>query len=282
MSKFQVGDRVRATGDHGTHGDVIKNGAVYTVVKLDNDGDPILDSDTVNDRIGWGGSPFELYARAGEFVVGDKIIATANAEGAFTKGRMYDVVGTQYGRPGVAKDDSGVPNGWSPGNFRLATPEEIAAAEAKTVELTGAVSAEQAARFAVRIDANQEKNLGWEIFNPEIGKTVFHHVGEIPAADFDFSTIKAGDEVLVRLKLARDGMDEDGEVLCRSSPARDTAAQRFISREEIVSVIPAPKPKTLRERAIEAAGEAWTATIGGQNVVDSIVDAVLAEVEKGQ
>jgi hypothetical protein len=262
---FQIGDRVKSQAGIicTVHGVRDPSGPCWPYNAINISANPELPFWESIDR-------FELYAKAGEFVVGDKIIATATAEGAFTKGRMYDVVGTQYGRPSVAKDDSGVPNGWSSQNFRLATSDEIMVADLKVPAFTkGKPSIEWIKPLTSTADVEGLAKMFHS--EPDLMRK------EIPAADFDFSTIKAGDRVIAELIVKRDGVDLDGDVVVERG-GNDHVA--FIETQYITSVVPAPKPKTLRERAIEAAGEAWTATIGGQNVVESIVDAVLAEAGK--
>lgn len=287
MSKFQAGDRVKA--NHGFPVD-----GVQTVAWVLGQWIKVGDADNQQ----WHENRFELYAKAGEFVVGDYVVGIERAC-QMRPGDLCKVLEI-FPATSAEKEDISVcrVRRLSDGDefqfyftrFRLATSEEIAAAEAKTVELTGAVSAEQAALFAVRIDANQAKNLGWDIFTPESGKTVFHHAGEIPAADFDFSTIKAGSSVLVRLTVERDGLDHDGDIVCEGYGPH---GQRYFNPHQIVSVIPTPKPKTLRERAIEAAlggipgvdpsDETKGVVLAGGQVISlhALVDLVLAEVEKG-
>ncbi len=100
----------------------------------------------------------------------------------------------------------------------------------------------------------------------------------IPAADFDFSTIKEGDEVTIRFKVLADGLTHEYSNSDRFVQVKQPDFGPYFYRPSAFhSVILAPKPKTLRERAIEVlrnyVPEAQT---------EVVADAVLAEVEKGQ
>lgn len=65
MSKFKVGDRVRFTQDRFYGGFAYaKLGSEHTVRALDNSGDPILESDALDDTVGWQQDFLELVTPA--------------------------------------------------------------------------------------------------------------------------------------------------------------------------------------------------------------------------
>lgn len=248
MSKFEVGDRLRASETASVY---VTCDQVYVVLQAKGDDRQQVEILSDCGRAAWLHSHrFELYAKAGTFVAGDIVIAKDNHQdycGGFHFGDMFvveEAFGGKYvglvGRRGSA--------GFS--SFRLATPEEIAEANGPT---------RMARELMQKLRDNDTK-----------ART------EIPAADFDFSTIKAGDELVLRYRVLRDGID-DGNVMVH----QPDFGGYYFRPAVFSSVIPAPKPKTLRERAIEAAKDAKRYAMG-EGWIDDLVDAVLAEVEKGQ
>lgn len=247
MSKFQVGDRVKCVSQDG--GEELTPGKVYTVTGFGRATDVMVEGSDLS----WNPRRFELYAKAGEFVVGDRVVRIDEP------GPVHTVLRTASGLV-IATEDAC----YFSYKFRLATPEEIAAAEMKP----------SPAMFPDSIHPT--------LANLEIATRAHERAAEIPAADFDFDQIKAGDEVLLRLKASSDGLDKDGEVRVEGG----SGFYRYFKPEQILAVIPAPKPKALRERAIEAATSAAYVADSGRlkshEQLASVVDAVLAEVEKGQ
>lgn len=252
MSKFEIGDRVKAIQTRaGKSPTSIVAGSVYVVRSIDEMGHPILAHEPDWEEHGWSAGNFELYAKAGKFVAGDRIVCVETYEPHRTKGAMYTALKPSEYDPScvIILGDNGHETSHFVTYFRLATPEEIAAADLA------------APKFS-------------EV-NPSIviePKPVVERA-EIPASEFDFSTIKAGDEIVVRLVVDQDGMDFDKEI---SFP------RGYVEPSQIVSVIPAPKPKTLRERAIEAANKAWNDASFSDRTIERLALAVLAEVERGE
>ena len=178
--QFQPGDRVKCVGTNDNskpEGDgrgLV--GAVYTV-KSCGECSVSLRLAEIPGTVGQ--NRFTLHAKAGEFAVGDKVVCDA-AYGEyepFAKGSVYEIKEFRIGRHGdkyVTPDDYGT--GWDAARFRLATPEEIAAAEKPAI-----------------------KAWGWS-FDPGQGTNY------IPTKH----TYTRGDTVMARVKL-QDDIDEDGE-----------------------------------------------------------------------
>lgn len=233
MTKFKIGDRVKPKGAQDASGVFVVDGVgsvgVNGQVHFVSNGDAhFLETDV------------ELYAKAGEFVEGDWV-KPANAQGG-----PWKVLDTRRQGDGQRISFPGeYGQWWSSAGYRLATPEEIAAAEGKAEDWSARISREDAAA----------------------GRGA---PAEIPAAEFDFSTIKAGDEVIIRWLVVMDGVDHEGFIGLKNP---DFGLYYIRPTSGVVAVIPAPKPKTLRERITEAVEKG--STLAG------IVDAVLAEVEKG-
>lgn len=252
---FQIGDRVKCIrpDDYST----LTMGQIYTVTGPG----PGRDIHVACIDESWMPSRFELYAKAGEFVVGDQVVARGNT--------AEILIVSEVGRCGIkARSAANFMTDIGPFSaFRLATPEEIAAAEGSKVT---------------------PKPFG-PFFNilgePDTRATASHIStaspttrSEIPAADFDFDRIKRGDVVVVHRTVDRDGLTHIGNVSVDPIGG-------FIKPSRIHSVIPSPKPKTLRERAIEAAKgvEFDGAYVGNMSALKAaVVDLVLAEVEKGR
>ncbi len=254
MTKFEIGDRVKATRSENASGDAIEKGRIYTVGSLDDVGDPVLETDHEHPDIGWSDS-FELYAKAGEFVAGETVVGIEDVAG-LRRGDLCKVmeilpqaaVGTVQVLLAARVSDGKLLQLWA-ARFRLATPEEIATAEGKPTPL--------AMELMQKLRDNDAKTAT-----------------EILAAEFDFSTIKVGDVVSIRYTVDRDGFK--GGLF--SVETEDGV--RWCDPKHVHSVIPAPKPKTLRERAIEAVCDSSPAD---HNLnIETIVDLVLAEVKKGQ
>jgi len=252
MTKFEIGDRVKAK--EGIPHRSIRKDDVYTVARESVGFLTFEGADDVSFNAGL----FELYAKAGEFAAGDVVIAVSSESSGPQIGKLYTVESTYAAYDGspMVRVVGGI--GMYARQFRLATPEEIAAS----------------ARCSVKVGNGGAQSY---ILTTDGGlSTVISPPGrEVPAAGFDFSTIKAGDVIAVHYVVeGRRG----GSLLGRLKPGYGDQWQFLLS--DVVSVIPAPKPKTLRERAIEAAKHALTHA-GAENMVGSVVDAVLAEVEKG-
>lgn len=268
---FQIGDRVRATRTENASGDCIEKGRIYMVGSLDDVGDPVLETDHEFPDVGWRDS-FELYAKAGEFVVGDRVVITDAdylADRQINNAPIPPVLTVRYPFDNeVGRIDlellwfEGQTWAAKKSRCRLATPDEIADADAVPVE-----------------GVHYHADLRGSVVHPQ----------SIPAADFDFSMIKAGDEVVLRYKVLRDGID-DGNVMVH----QPDFGGYYFRPAVFSSVIPAPKPKTLRERAIEAAlggipgvapsDETKGVVLAGGQVISlhALVDLVLAEVEKSR
>lgn len=131
--KFAIGDRVKCieTDDNrkpegDSHGMV---GQVYTV-KSCGDECVSLSLEGIDDRP-VGNSRFTLHAKAGQFVAGDRVVRLNSAQGAFKVGDVGTVARIDPPIYAILDDDK-------PGhahqfkNLRLATAEEIAAADTKT------------------------------------------------------------------------------------------------------------------------------------------------------
>lgn len=252
--KFNKGDRLRVVEDvvTGAGKVCLKKGDIHTATGTA----PGWVSLTPNSGAAeWIEDRFELYAKAGEFVAGDYVVPLDGDDvvtlNILEAGRVYEVEAV-YGADPVSYL---IVNGGShyQSRFRLATAEEIAAADV------------QAARWSVKVEAATA--VTGEAF------TLFPRPAEIPAAEFDFSTIKEGDRLVVRLTVMSDGLDRDGEINVNSDKIAG-----WVKPEHIISVIAAPRPKTLRERAIEAA----RSVVDDRDYLDDIVDAVLAEIEKSR
>lgn len=260
---FQIGDRVKAKEDTSVY---LTCDKVYAIANTKYDGHQVeVLADTK--RLAWlHAHRFELYAKAGEFVVGDQVIVTKDGEDDAPTGAMFTVTGTGRGyedRQTVDfTDNVGDGREWLSDRFRLATPEEIAAADLAAPKFSEIDP-------SIVIEPKPFGKFFTILGEPDTGSQA------IPAADFDFSTIKTGDEIVVACKVASDGLDKDGEVRVEGR----SGFFRYFKPDQITSVIRAPKPKTLRERAIEAAMR-----VASQGAVPTtmIVDAVLAEVEKGR
>lgn len=244
MTTFKIGDRAKAVANIPSRS--LKRGGIYLVIGCSDD----FVSIDLDGEVAFNASLFELYAKAGEFVAGDKLVALNDftdgiGQKRLTAGKIYDAVSAYS----IAECDDGHLCHWERPEeyFRLATPEEISAAGAE-------------------IEESRAQSVVTQGVDPG---------AEIPAADFDFCTIKTGAEVVVVFKVASDGLDRDGEVRVESREG----FFHYIRPASIRFIIPAPKPKTLRERAIEA-----SLRVGLDNSSESreaLVDAILAEVEKG-
>jgi len=252
MTKFEIGDRLRDR-DTGTIRTVTDTNANGTTIKTD-DGFACL------------AASFELYAKAGEFMVGDWVVL--DGEGITRRmppAAAYKI--DQICQPATAPYYLVIQGVFIAQDCaRLATPEEIAAADLAAPKLGEA-------NPSIVIEPKPFGKFFTILGEPDTRPT------EIPAAEFDFSTIKAGDEVTVRLKVHSAGLDQDGEVACLGRPERPDAL-RYIGPSEIINVIPTPKPKTLRTRVIHAA-ESVERCADHDVYLARIADAVLAEVEKG-
>lgn len=260
---------------------------------------------------------FELYAKAGEFVVGDAVRAKypgATDNKVRIVRKVEDGAFLEAGKYHQAISIQGDPLSYRADRFRLATTEEVERDMARVVaqftdpknfdkplrgvdhyidpnsleaicdDISSRPDREKAAETILSPEAAAKWKVfaemidGANIFKPEIGKTVFYGPSEIPAAEFDFSTIKAGDEVTIKARLTSPG--DDGEFWAEYRTHEGVSAI-WLKAKDVHSVIPAPKPKTLRERAIEAAVAATDHFDNGLAVA-AMVDAVLAEVEKGR
>lgn len=181
---------------------------------------------------------FELYAKAGEFVAGDTVMPINVIDGPWT---VIAVLMHDEGQMVSLSGDYG--RLWPSRGYRLAAPEEIASPEAKPIA-------------SVRPEGV-----------------------EILAADFDFSTIKKGDVAVIRFEVLADGLTHEYSIRDHFVKVYQPDFGPYYFRPNAFhSVIPAPKPKALRERAIEAA----KSVVDDRDYLDDIVDAVLAEIEKGQ
>lgn len=75
MGKFRVGDRVRFIC--GGYNDLQKVGCEATVIALDDDGDPIVDTDKEGETVGWGYDSVELLARSNALTLLDQFAMAA-------------------------------------------------------------------------------------------------------------------------------------------------------------------------------------------------------------
>lgn len=258
MSKFQVGDRVRCVD--GFAGDyVIETGRICTVSSVD-----ALGYIGVQEEVspGWRADRFELYAKAGEFVMGDRVVITDAdylADRQMNNAPIPSVLTIRH----PIDDEVGSIDPeilWFEGQTwaakksrcRLATPDEIADADARPVE-----------------GVHYHADLRGSVVHPQ----------SIPAADFDFSTIKAGDHVTIKARLQSDA---HGDHFWAEYQTHEGRSAIWLKSSDVHSVIPAPKPETLRERAIEAADLARKGLALSPEAMAHIVDAVLAEVEKSR
>jgi hypothetical protein len=258
MTKFEIGDRVKCTHPDQVNAGVV--GQVYSVTDIDIRGFITIDPQTGGEHTHCYPDRFELYAKAGEFVMGDRVVNVHDSRAQVRT--VKDVApGTAPGLTNLSvlilEDD----NMYAAKGFRLATPEEIAASVAKYLE------PETLAKWVHKVYGTPRPT---------------HYVSpptepqEIPAAKFDFNAIKKGDVVVFRHVVADDGLF-GGQMAVEYEGGR-----RYIEHEEAAFVIPAPKPKTLRERAIEAVQGVTNSGRLGTGDILAIVDAVLTEVEKGR
>ena len=124
--QFQPGDRVKCAAWHGAF---YTPGQVYVV-----EADGSLSSNPPRPLSYPLEQPFDdsrrftLHAKAGEFAVGDKVVAL-HACPDTTAGKIYTAIERTSGNYVRWIDDRGEVNAWSNSHFRLAAPEEIAAAE---------------------------------------------------------------------------------------------------------------------------------------------------------
>lgn len=267
---FQIGDRVKVVSQ--ANGGGLALGEIHTVSATESTGGGYVGLDG-SDQPGWRADRFELYAKAGEFVVGDRVIWTWPESGhTFSPGDMLTIAKPKYDAgPDTLWGGAG-PWWFHKGYVRLATPEEIAAAQDKIVaDYTDPKSFDKPLRpIAETVMARGTNGQDYAVSHSR-------ERAEIPAAEFDFSTIKAGDEIDVRFVVDK---TSDSGVVCLLGDM-----PFHIALHHIHAVIPAPKPKTLRERAIEAGWKAFNTSKvddGPEAAVRDLVDAVLAEVEKGR
>lgn len=270
MTKFAVGDRVKCVREDSVNAGI--KGRIYTVTDISERHYITISPNTGGEYRACDPDRFELYAKAGEFVVGDWVVFQSNINGT-SNGKPYAVTSSANGHIQWT-DNRGRRNGCVHKHFnvRLATPEEIAAA-------TTASEPKKFNRIYVPPGAEEY-----------IQASNAAERTEIPAAEFDFSKIKAGDTVVLRWTVNRGGFDSNGYIRVHQP---NGGGDLYVHTDDIESVTPAPKPKTLRERAIErvfsgipgaeAGDETKGVVLAGGQVISlhAIVDAVLAEVEKG-
>jgi hypothetical protein len=126
--EFKPGDRVKCVAWAGAF---YTPGYVYTVqpggILEGNDGRSFsypLEQPFNDDR------RFTLHAKAGEFAVGDKVVSIETVKPWLTAGKVYEVHRVLDGHVHISgHDSSDEPSCFYNSRFRLATPEEIAAAE---------------------------------------------------------------------------------------------------------------------------------------------------------
>lgn len=287
MTKFKIGDRVKCIADDPDSRTNFAGivGTVYVVTDCEHDSVSVAPTAENKRHDGCSPSRFELYAKAGEFVEGDFVV---NVHDSDAKVRLVKKA-APVTAPGLtnlavlALEDG---NTYAARGFRLATSEDIAAAADKiAAELADPKNFDKPLRplydwkpDLARIgDGPNHPSVA--AYEERVAALKASCANEIPAADFDFSTIKRGDLVTIQMKAHDDGIGL-GDMIGLELPDGGLFSAPL---EMIHSVIPAPKPKTLRERAIKAAMKADLAPIGEPISFDyaHIVDAVLAEVEKG-
>lgn len=144
LNEFQPGDRVKCVNAQSSNGR-LTTGAIYTIASNAMVSTPRLVGvpDSNDCGSGYARNRFELYAKAGTFVAGDRVVALINTEHGCWRLREGDVYTVRSfnnsGWPVLTSDPADDIIPCTPGKFRLATPEEIAAADApppKRVPLT--------------------------------------------------------------------------------------------------------------------------------------------------
>lgn len=98
----------------------------------------------------------------------------------------------------------------------------------------------------------------------------------IPATEFDFSTIKADLKPSVPFRVHYQAVITAAEAAIKASEDIADAMEKAGYARGYADGVKASQPKTLRERAIEAA----RSVVDDRDYLEDIVTAVLAEVEK--
>lgn len=213
MTKFEIGDRVKCVEGHTDDLAVrLIAGQVYTVRAIDSGQYISID----DDKPGWMVDRFELYAKAGEFVAGDVLFALY-ADGPLSV--VNAVRASEDGQRVEFSDDLG--RWWPASGYRLATPEEIAAAADKIV-----------AEFTDPKNFDKPLRPIWKAVGDPTPHPS-HNLAprpEIPATEFDFSTIKADLKPSVPFRVHYQAVITAAEAAIKASEDIADAMERLAMR----------------------------------------------------